>query len=615
MGPCKLTQNFALLLQANFGKIKPSSTLQFHPCFGEFECARLDVPLDWTASSTAQSKERAAVAITRLPAKVPVISNHYGGAVLLNPGGPGGSGVSLVLSIGSDAQKVIDTGKSKVLGHNETEGLHYDIIGFDPRGINNTTPSASCFPDDASRQFWEVQNQAQGMLYRNESFPAVWGRTQAMAEGCSARLKREGVGKYMNTPVVVNDMVAIIEALGEWREREANLLVKSTSYKTQEEAAILERTKWKQGEEKLLYWGFSYGTLLGATFASMYPEKVNRLVLDGVVDAEDYYAGTWLSNLVDTDSIVGKFFTQCYEAGPERCALHSPDGIEGIRKIYHSVLEDLFLHPIPVAGNDRYGPDLITRTDAMMYIKDFLYKPVTYAVPLARIMFSLSQRNGSELSTLKQKSRHVYCRSPLCERKPYSQPCYDASSSAFRSEVSAAVLCTDASATLLNWTAEDHFNKWHALRSQSLAFGDYWTEVTMFCASWNVRPAWNFSNPDISAAKTAHPILWASNTRDPVTPLKNAMTMKGKFGGSGLLVQEADGHCTLSAPSSCVARHIRNYFQDGTLPEEGLVCESDKGPFDGDELLLALSEEERGLYDVIVRISEGLGSERGAPLL
>jgi pimeloyl-ACP methyl ester carboxylesterase len=272
-------------------KIKPSASLEFYPCFEKYECARLDVPLDWTATPSQQSKQRAAVAITKLPAKVPVTSKKYGGAVLLNPGGPGGSGVSLVTAIGLNIQTVVDTGKSKILSHDETKGLHYDIIGFDPRGINNTTPSASCFPDDTSREFWNIQNQAQGMLYQNDSFPAVWGRTQAMAKGCSERLKNEGVGMYMNTPVVVNDMVAIIEALGEWREKQAQSLVTKTPCKAKDQGTVLERTKWRKGEEKLLYWGFSYGTLLGATFASMYPDRVGRLVLDGVVDAEDYYAG------------------------------------------------------------------------------------------------------------------------------------------------------------------------------------------------------------------------------------------------------------------------------------------------------------------------------------
>jgi len=247
-------------------KIKPSTSLEFHPCFEKYECARLDVPLDWTASPSQQSKKRAAVAITRLPAKVLVTSNKYGGAVLLNPGGPGGSGVRLVLAIGPNIQTVVDTGKSKIISDSETKGLHYDVIGFDPRGINNTTPSASCFPDDASRQFWDVQNQAQGMLYQNDSFPAVWGRTKAMATGCSERLKSEGVGMYMNTPVVVNDMVAIIEALGEWREKEAQSLAKKTHCNAKQRGAVFKRTKWRKGEEKLLYWGFSYGTLLGGNF-------------------------------------------------------------------------------------------------------------------------------------------------------------------------------------------------------------------------------------------------------------------------------------------------------------------------------------------------------------
>lgn len=251
----------------------------------------------------------------------------------------------------------------------------------------------------------------------------------------------------------------------------------------------------------------------------------------------------------------------------------------------------------------------------MLYIKDFLYRPMNYAVPLARIINALSKGNASELSALKQKSRHMPCRSPLCENRPYTEPCYDTGSSAFRSEVSAAVLCTDASAQLQNWTSEDHFNKWHALKAQSSAMGDYWTEITMFCANWNVRPAWNFTNPSISAEKTANPILFASNTRDPVTPLRNAMKMRGQFRGSGVLVQEADGHCTLNAPSSCIARRIRDYFQDGTLPEEGLVCASDRGPFESEDVVLGMNAESKELYDAVVGIANALGGGRGAPLL
>jgi pimeloyl-ACP methyl ester carboxylesterase len=209
---------------------------------------------------------------------------------LVNPGGPGGSGVGLVTTQGKNIQTVVDFGNFSVAA-NHSQELHFDIIGFDPRGVNNTTPTISCFPDDGARQFWAVQNQAQGMLSENRTFPYVYGRTQALARSCSEILghEQEGIGQYVSTPNVVQDMVAIIEALGEWRETKAKVSLSCGRSKWNNE--IFERTRWRKGEEKLLYWGFSYGTLLGATFASMHPSKVGRVVLDGVVDAKDYYGG------------------------------------------------------------------------------------------------------------------------------------------------------------------------------------------------------------------------------------------------------------------------------------------------------------------------------------
>jgi pimeloyl-ACP methyl ester carboxylesterase len=209
---------------------------------------------------------------------------------LINPGGPGGSGVGFVTSQGKNIQTIVDFGNVS-LSANDTQRLHFDVIGFDPRGINNTTPTISCFPDDGARQFWAVQSQAQGMLSDNRTFPYVYGRTEALAKSCSQLIghEQEEIGRYVSTPNVVQDMVAIIEALGEWREMKAKASVSCGKSKRKDE--IMERSRWRKGEEKLLYWGFSYGTLLGATFASMHPGKVGKLVLDGVVDAKDYYDG------------------------------------------------------------------------------------------------------------------------------------------------------------------------------------------------------------------------------------------------------------------------------------------------------------------------------------
>jgi pimeloyl-ACP methyl ester carboxylesterase len=203
-------------------------------------------------------------------------------------GGPGGSAVNLVYTQGKRIQELISSLP------NSSEGLFFDIIGFDPRGVNNTTPSANCFPDDFALGRWAQQARAQGVPFSNESFANSWSRHVSLGESCSWRLGNEddanvlGIGRFMGTPSVVEDMLAIVEALGEWRQKEAKKLVDKNKEHLSE--SVRERTKWRPGAEKLLYWGFSYGTLLGATFAAMHPDRVERVVLDGVVDADDYYA-------------------------------------------------------------------------------------------------------------------------------------------------------------------------------------------------------------------------------------------------------------------------------------------------------------------------------------
>jgi hypothetical protein len=152
-------------------------------------------------------------------------------------------------------------------------------------------------------------------------------------------------------------------------------------------------------------------------------------------------------------------------------------------------------------------------------------------------------------------------------------------------------------------TRADHLERWERLKAQSYAFAGYWSQITMPCSSWGIRPAWDFKL-NISAASTSHPILWLSNTRDPVTPLKNAIKMSKRFGGSVVFGQDADGHCTVAQPSECVAKGVRRYFQEGQLPVGEIACKPDVGPFDP-------LEDEKGLYSelsvAIRRIARGRG--------
>lgn len=171
---------------------------------------------------------------------------------MINPGGPGGSGVQAVTDYGPDVQKIVDWPSDPSIA---SEGKYFDIIGFDPRGINNTTPKATCFPDDGARDVWDVAMHTEG-LPSNATFSHVWSRTEAFSGSCTKRMDSEEedhVGRHVNTVVVVEDMIAIAEALGEWREKKAKEEVKHLTIS--QRTAALERTKWRKGREKVLYWG------------------------------------------------------------------------------------------------------------------------------------------------------------------------------------------------------------------------------------------------------------------------------------------------------------------------------------------------------------------------
>ena len=335
-------------------------------------------------------------------------------------GGPGGSGVDMVIRSGKSLQNIIST--SDNIANSTTEGLYFDIIGFDPRGINNTTPNVECFPDAVSREIWKQQSSAEGIITDDHSFRFAWSRSKAVGATCSQVLKEnDGVGRFVNTGVVAQDMVAIIDALGQWRANERGTIHPPLNTDSAQSKIISQHAQTQAGKEKLLYWGISYGSLLGATFAAMYPERVGRVVLDGVVDAEDYYAGVWGRNLQDADKVMDQFFEQCHAAGPKDCELFSIDGSEGSRRIFNKVMKDLEAAPLPVPETGNYGPDIVTYSDVREYIRNTMYNPQRYFKNLARLIVALSKGNGTELASRKQSQIGNTCRSPACKASPRSR--------------------------------------------------------------------------------------------------------------------------------------------------------------------------------------------------
>jgi TAP-like protein len=90
--------------------------------------------------------------------------------------------------------------------------------------------------------------------------------------------------------------------------------------------------------------------------------------------------------------------------------------------------------------------------------------------------------------------------------------------------------------------------------------------------------------------------------------------MSTKFGGAVVFGQDADGHCTIAQPSTCVAKGIREYFQTGRPPTGEIACKPDVGPFDAGPIFEAMSSEERVLSQAIHELSQSLKFKVDMPL-
>ncbi|MFE9913396.1 alpha/beta hydrolase [Streptomyces clavifer] len=229
----------------------------------EAQCATMRVPLDWRN----RNGPKISLALSRLPATDP---DNRIGPLLFNPGGPGGSGLQAV------AYSPLLAGAPEFTTLRE----HFDIVGFDPRGVGASTPvtckaplhnpSLSTFPA-TPLEFAKLAkfNHAAGMSCRKETGPLI---------------------DHVSTKDVVRDMAAIRIALG---------------------------------APRLSFLGLSYGTEIGSLYAERYPHRVRTMVLDGNVDHGVPARRAALDEARATESLFKRFAAWC--ATDEKCALRNAD--------------------------------------------------------------------------------------------------------------------------------------------------------------------------------------------------------------------------------------------------------------------------------------------------
>lgn len=355
----------------------------------------------------------------------------------------------------------------------------------------------------------------------------------------------------------------------------------------------------------------------------MFPDRIQRAVLDGVADSHDYMAAGWSTNLRDTDILFAKLAEYCHEGGAENCALYDEDGPAVIAGKLQKAFAVLKHNPISIPGNSTTGPEIVTFNDLKRYIREIVYHPLRELPITAQILHELLEGHAPTLAKWKTEQRPALGEplSDKCFRDgPYSASCHTSTGKSFiQWEATYGIACTDGSSRL-GETKEEFKEYADKIMAQSALMGAAWAQIMLPCTSWHARPHWryegNFDN------KTAHPILFAGNTFDPVTPLHNAFLMAKGFEGAGILHQDSEGHCTYASPSMCTGRALREYFQSGTLPGKegglqggledwggyGALCEPDRLPFDGygpgSKPPLPEGETDQDLWDALVGLNQ-----------
>ncbi|KAI3556670.1 hypothetical protein CABS01_00922 [Colletotrichum abscissum] len=517
---------------------KPTRDLQYYDCGDGFQCARLEVPLDW---SNPTKNSTASIGILKLPATVPNDDPSFAGSILINPGGPSGSGTGFAYSFGPTLQKVLG------------QDRNYEIIGFDPRGVNTSTPRADCFKGD---QFARRLSQE-----RDSILPPIddaLGYHWADANAQSALCEENGVDSiwgHMNTASVARDMVEIIDRIDDLRWKESG------------------RAKPKDAEAaRLQYIGISYGTYLGNTFASMFPERIGRIWIDAVVDGDDWAAGTFRNNINDVEKIVDQFYAVCFES-KEDCPLFQSSDKSGsdVKARVADFLDEMDTNPVSFAYNDR--PGVLTSPVIRQAIFSAMYTPLVSFEPLALGLSALLKGNSSILANfLTPESIKL-----VCDLENDELPQYN-----WDSDVLSSVLCTDIVDDVVNRNISFYENLLKELKNQSETTGTAVTgAVPISCAGRKIRPPYAFTGPFNGLAANANdskapaaPLLITSSRYDPITPLRNALHVQKGHPGSAVVIQETSGHGATSNPSACLVKIVRDYFYEGKLPESGTVCES-----------------------------------------
>ncbi len=449
-------------------------------CEDGFECTTVEVPLDYSKPSG----DKLGISVIRLPAQD---SSDRIGSLLTNPGGPGGSGVDFVRQVGrafgADLRK------------------RFDIVGFDPRGVAGSDP-VRCNTGAQLDDFFSTDASPDD----EQETRALGTEGEEFAQNCET--KAADKLPHVGTVNAARDMDVLRAALG---------------------------------DEKLTYYGASYGTYLGAFYAEQFPKNIRALVLDGAVDP----------TLSSTELLIeqAKGFETALRAFAEDCVANGcpfGDSADAVVTRIGDLLDDIDKKPLTSTRDDRE----VTESLAVMGIARSLYVKEYWPVLRQALTKAINDSDGTILLGLADE---------MVDRKAdgtYSN----------QTDANMAVNCVDKP-TPQNLAA---YGKAAAEAEKSAPrFGPFVVWGGVPCVYWPTQSA---PEPKPLTANGADPILVVGTTRDPATPYKWSENLADQLSRGVLLTFEGDGHTAYLQGNACITNAVDDYLVTTDPPKNGTTC-------------------------------------------
>jgi pimeloyl-ACP methyl ester carboxylesterase len=431
------------------------------------QCGYLTVPLDYTKPTGTKIK----LAVARI--KHTVTADKYQGVMLTNPGGPGGSGLTLAAQ-----GQYVPNGV----------GDAYDWIGFDPRGVGSSVPALSC----DGNYFTAPRPQ---YVPATRKLEKTWlNRSKSYAQKCATAGGQ--LLDHVKTIDSINDMESLRKALG---------------------------------AAKINFYGFSYGSYLGQVYATLYPTRVRRMVLDGIVDPR----GIWYETALQQDAAISKSITVFFAWVAKNDATYQLGTTEAVvEKKYYAALNALAKKPAGGKLGAAEWNDVFT--SAGYYVFDW-------------------EDIAAEFAAYVNEGDYT----PALAGYQASNPTGPGADNGFAMYL--ATQCTDVS-----WPGYDQWraDNWplHAT-APFLTWSNVWFNAP--CLTWGARSG---TPVTVNGAK-APPILLINETLDAATPYAGAIEVRKRFPRS-VLIEGVGGttHAGSLNGVACTDDLIAAYLLDGSLP-------------------------------------------------